>query len=294
MPRPRIDRGKLFRFLALNYPKKRIKKEMKIGEATYWRAKKEFDNLSDEEKETIRSMATQEEKAKEKFIDYEFVQLWVARMKNKPIKSWKRRFRDARKIWLLLQKKNPKNWTGDDYNLRAKPQILKTCETDYGYAIAIRSLRPDLEDDIPAKKPDPKFDWKYIYERIMSQDKLETYLEVGSFKHQLLKRLHLTLGCREGSTGVGGILGLEWDRINWRKRTIDVFEGKTGGGFYWLDCPLDLFGDRTFEMLQEFWIQQGKPTSGRIFEDIGYDKGGKQRLNGEEYLTDIYKETLRQ
>ena len=293
MARPSFERDEIFRYLVSEYVgKEEIKKKTGVSERTYWRVKREFDLLDDTAKLSIRKVAEAELRSKwikSKFVDYKFVQHWIALMKSDKIKLWKRRFNACRRIWKILQKKNPEKWTSDDYKLRVKPQILKTNETDYGYAIAIRSLRPDLED-IPAKKPQPKYDWKYVYARIMEQNKLETFIKIGGFKHELLKRLHVILGCREGTTGIGGILGLEWERINWRNKTIDVFEGKTGGGFYWLNCPLDLFGDRAFEMLHEYWIQQGKPTSGKIFGDIAYDKGGRDRLNGGEYLTDIYKE----
>ena len=294
MARPRFERDEIFRHLVSEYVgKEEIKKKTGISEATYWRVKREFDLLDDVTRLSIRKTSEAELRSrwiKSKFIDYKFVQHWIALMKSDKIKSWKRRFNACRRIWKILQKKNPENWTSDDYKLKVKPQILKTCETDYDYAIAIRSLRPDLEKDIPAKKPQPKYDWKYAYARIMEQNKLETFIKIGGFKHELLKRLHLTLGCREGSKGIGGILGLEWNRINWRNKTIDVFEGKTGGGFYWLNCPLDLFGDRTFEMLRQYWIDQGKPTMGKIFGDIKYHR--RKRQEGE-FLTEIYEESAK-
>lgn len=290
MPRPKIDRGNALRLFALNWNKKQIKKELKIGEATYWRIKREFDQLSGSAQIRIRELATEEEKAKEKFIDYEFVQRWVQRMKSgrKPIKTWRQRFNYCRKVWLILQKKNPENWTIDDIELRVLPEVRKLAKRGINqYLIALRSLRPDFKfpDEkgeilTTEKKPEPTFEWKNIYERIMEQRKLETFFKVGGFKKELKKRLHVTLGCREGTTGEGGILNLEWDRVHWKRKTIDVFEGKTGGGFYWRDCPLNLFGDRTFEMLEQYWMEQGKPTSGKIFEDTTYKD-----------LKDIYRET---
>ena len=289
MPRPKIDRGNALRLFALNWNKKQIKKELKIGEATYWRIKAEYERLSDVEKQKIRELATEEEKAKEKFIDYKFVQRWVQRMKSgrKPVTSWRSRFGSCKRIWLILQKKNPENWTIDDIELRVLPELRKRCKRSINhYLIALRSLRPDFKfpDEkgeilSTEKKPEPMFEWKGVYERIM-EGKLETFFKVGGFKKELIKRVHVTEGSREGSTGEGGILNNEWNRVHWKKKTIDVFESKTGGGFYWLDCPLDLFGERTFEMLREYWIQQGKPTSGKIFEDVTYED-----------LKEIYRET---
>lgn len=292
MPRPKINRKKTMRLFALNWNRKKIKKEMKIGEATYWRIKAEYDRLSEAEKAKIKNLATQEEKAKEKFVDYEYVQHWVTRMKSgtTQIKSWRQRFNACRRVWLILQKKNPQNWTIDDIQLRALPEIRKTAKSVNHFLIALRSLRPDFK--FPNKKGDilgthkksaPKIEWKYIYERLSQEEKLETFFKAGGNEAELVKRLHVTLGCREGTEGIGGILGIEWNRINWKNKTIDVYEGKTGGGFHWEGCPLNLFGERTFEMLQQYWNKQGRPTSGKIFEKMTY-------LHG---LRTIYKEAAK-
>ena len=304
MARPRFDREEIFRYLVSEYVgKEKIKKKTGISEATYWRIKREFDLLDDSTRLWIRKTSEAElmsKWVKSQFIDYEFVQRWIVRMKSgrKPIKSWKRRFNACRRIWLILQKKNPQNWTLDDIELRVLPELRKTAKKSInGYLIALRSLRPDFkfpdekgETLLTEPKPEPTFEWKKIYERMMSQNKLETFLSHGGFKPELLKRLHVILGCREGTKGVGGILGLEWNRVNWAKATIDVYEGKTGGGFYWLDCPLILFENRTFEMLKQYWIEQGKPTSGKIFGDVKYSNG-KECDHKTLYLTDIYKES---
>ena len=295
--RPRVDRVSIFKMLALNWERKKIKKEGKISEATFWRIKAEYSRLSEGRKAEIKSVVLEEGKAKAKFEDYEFVQHWVVRMRSgtKSIKSWKKRFNACRRVWLLLQKKNPQNWTIEDIELRALPVLRERVPRAINhYLTALRSLRPDFKfPDITGevlgteRKPEPTFEWKKIYERIMEGEKLDLFLRAGGFKPELVKRLHVTLGCREGTTGEGGILGLEWNRVNWSKRTIDVYEGKTGGGFYWLDCPLDLFGDRAFEMLQQYWIEQGKPEEGKMFHDVSY---AKKKGNGGLYLTEIYEE----
>lgn len=275
MPRRKIDRGEALRLMALNWNKKQIKKKLKISERTYWRIKAQFDKLSPAEVQMIRELASEEEKVKAKFIDYEFVQRWVQRMRSgrKPIKSWKRRFNACRRVWLILQKKNPKNWTIEDIDLRVLPELRKTVKRSINYFIvALRSLRPDFkfpdekgEALSTDRKPEPTFEWKRIYDRIMGQNKLETFFKAGGFKKELIKRVHVVLGSREIS-----LLNLEWERVNWQKKTIDVYETKTGGGFYWMGCPLDLFGDHTFDMLKQYWEEQGKPTSGKIFGDIKY------------------------
>ena len=292
MPRAKKNRGKVFRLFALNWNKRKIKKELRLSERTYWRMKAEYDKLSKTEKQTIRDMATVEEKAKEKFIDYEFVQRWVALMKSDRIKSWHRRYNNCKRVWLILQKKNPENWTIDDIKLRVIPELRKTMKSIFEYLISIRSLRPDMK--LPDKKTGkvlstkrekakPSFHWKPIYERIVERG-VEDFFKLGnnSDREELLKRMHVTLGSREGRKGVGGILNAEWGRISWSKKTIDIFESKTGGGFYWLDCPLDLFGDTTYTMLRQYWLDRGKPKQGKIFD----------WCNGE-LLSDIYKRTAK-
>lgn len=278
--RPKIDRKAGFRLIALNKSRNEIKKALQISEATYWRIKRQWNELPNERQLKIRLRQEEEQVAKKTFIEYEYVQHWVTRMRSgvTQIKSWRQRFNACRKVWLILQKKNPQNWTLDDIQLRVLPEIRKKAKSVNHYLIALRSLRPDFK--FPNKKGDvlrthkksaPKIDWKYVYERLTQEEgKLEDFFKAEGFKAELLKRLHVTLGCREGSMGVGGILGIEWNRINWKNKTIDVFEGKTGGGFEWLNCPINLFGERTFEMLLQYWNKQGRPTSGKIFENMTY------------------------
>lgn len=296
MGRPRIDRVSVFKMLALKWDRKKIKKEGKISEATFWRVTAEYNGFSEDQKEGIKGLALEEGRAKAKFEDYEYVQNWVSRMKNgrKPIKSWRKRFNACRRVWLILQKKNPQNWSIEDIDLRVLPEIRKKAPRAINnYLVALRSLRPDFKfPDIKGeiltteKKPEPSFEWKNIYDRIMKGEQVELFLRAGGFLPELVKRLHVAIGCREG-TKEGGILGLEWNRINWDKKTIDVFEGKTGGGFYWIDCSLDLFGDTAFNMLEKYWEEQGKPKTGLIFSNVCYSDERKADFS----LTGIYEES---
>ena len=277
--RKMIDRSPIFRMLALNWDKRKIKRETKVSERTYWLVKAEWDKLSEAEREEIKRSATEEEKAKARFEDYELVQKWVVRMESERIKSRRGRLNLCRKIWLILQKKNPENWTIDDIKLRAIPELRKTTKSVFNYLIAVRSLRPDFKfpdekgETLSTKREKGKisFAWKYIYQRIVQEGLVQKFFESARIdsenplRDEGLVRTHVTLGCREGSRGEGGVLGLEWEKINWKAKTIDVYEGKTGGGFYWLDCPLDLFGDTCFNLLEEYWVQCGKPREGKIY-----------------------------
>jgi len=77
--------------------------------------------------------------------------------------------------------------------------------------------------------------------------------------------LGVVVGGRPGNEDAS-MLGSDWEQVNWQKRTINIYEPKTGGGTWWLNCPLDLFGDVCFELLRELHQKQGSPKKGRIFQ----------------------------
>lgn len=156
----------------------------------------------------------------------------------------------------------PVKWTREII----KPYIdKKAAEVSKGTAnerlIAIRNLLPKRfmkSGETPfspkAYKPEP-------HEMIKQYDIFTAevngalkYMEnQGQWYIAGVHRLHVTLGCREGSifherdvsnrsNGRGGLLGLIWKNLDWRSQTIDVFEGKTKGGIVWQGCPLDILG----------------------------------------------------
>jgi hypothetical protein len=97
-------------------------------------------------------------------------------------------------------------------------------------------------------------------------------------RDEALVRNHVEWGCREGYEGykrwrrgevpeteIGGIFGVRWESIDWENAKIDIYETKTQGGITWIDCPMRLFGDTAYNKLKEYWEQQGKPQTGRIF-----------------------------
>ena len=287
--------------LALNWDKKKIKREAKISERTYWMIVNEFNQFSEAEKEEIKRLATEEEKAKAKFEDYEVVQKWMLEMEADRIRSRHQRVGCCRRTWLILNKKNPLNWHWkEDIKFKAIPVLRKGRKSIFQYFIAWRSFSrsapkdsklAELKEKLSTKREKGKISiaWKHVYQNIVQQGLVHKFFEsaridsANPLQDESLVRTHVTLGCREGSRlgteigigkqdeeFIGGILGLRWEKINWKTKTIDVYETKTGGGFYWLDCPLDLLGDTCFNMLQEYWIQCGKPKEGRIYP-INYD-----------------------
>jgi hypothetical protein len=283
MGRRQLNRKTVFGLLSLNWDKKKIKKECKISERTYFRILEQYKALPQEEKDKIRREASKEEDAKAQFEDYSFVQRWIQTMQSERVKSWRERLAQCRRIWVILQKKNPENWTVDDIKLRAIPELRKKARSVFTYLVSVRSLRPDFKPKISTKREKYAVNqaWKVKFEKLNENGRqlLKVFLATGNLQAQTLKHTHITLGCREGEKNyklckrgeikeeqIGGLLGLRWEKVNWNSRRTDVFESKTGGGFEWLDCPLDLFGDTCFNLLMQYWEQKGKPASGRIFD----------------------------
>jgi len=289
MPRKKIDRTEIFKLLALDYSKRYIKQTLGISDRTYWRVLKEWESLSEEERKKFIKEVIEEEKAKQHFEDYPLVQKWIQTMKSERIKSWRVRLKACEKIWKLLDRKKPDNWTVEDIKLKVIPKLREGRKSIYHFLIALRSFRPDFKESLKTKreKAPINLDWRYAYKHIVQKGLTQQFFTVikehpqikGNpileLESELIPRLHVTLGCREGSQTKGGILHVEWERVDWYNKTIDVYESKTGGGFYWLGCPLDLFGDKTFEMLKQWHDYCGNPKQGLIFPNLKYLKDKK-------------------
>lgn len=294
MPRAKQEREPIFKLFALNWEKKTIKATTGLSERAFFMVKAEYEALSDEEKRRIHELATCEEKAKARIEDYEIVQKWVAMMKSERLKSWSDRVRNINRVWEILDKKNPANWTYDDIKLKAIPELRKgkrgkPLKSIFGYLIAIRSLRPDFkigEKVIKTKGEKGKinFEWRVAFKEIVRNNLMSEYFEAAKegasdpLLAETLVRNHVEWGSREGYKGyerwaanevdetqIGGLLGTRWENIDWVDATISIYETKTGGGTTWEGCPMKLFGDTAYNMLQQLWERQGKPKQGRIF-----------------------------
>ena len=230
----------------------------------------------------MRRNALKEEDAKAQFTEYPMVQKWVQIMQSERIKGYRGRLSMCEKAWLILQKKNPENWTIDDIKLRVVPELRTRMKSIFAYLVAIRSLRPDFKPKISTKreKAPVNTEWKPKFEKLNENNRqlLQTFLNAGNLEAQTLKNVQIALGCREGrgnysewkagrvtEENIGGVLGLRWNKVNWNNKSIDVYESKTGGGFDWTDCPVDLFGDTAPQLLRQYWESVGKPETGRIF-----------------------------
>lgn len=289
MPRPRRNRNLIFKGFALNWNKRKIKREFHISERTYFRVKDAWEKLAQEDRDRIIREATQEEKAKAKLEDYEYVQRWIALMKSERLRSWKSRLNLCTKVWEILNRKNPEHWTYDDIKLKVIPTLRKGRKSIFTYLVAIRSIRPDFKHGLKAiktkgEKPKINFAWRIAFKQIVRKQLLQEYFKASTIqseyplRDEALVRCHVEWGCREGKSGfiryrkgevseteIGGILGVRWEDIDWEAATISIYETKTGGGIKWLDCPMKLFGDSAYNMLKQYWLKEGKPQSGRIF-----------------------------
>jgi integrase len=85
---------------------------------------------------------------------------------------------------------------------------------------------------------------------------------------QAAYRSQINMGCREGNLGNMGIVGLLWEDINFVSKRCSIREkGHRGNALErWNNVPLDLFSFlHGWDWLLKFWIQQGKPTIGKVF-----------------------------
>jgi len=128
MVRPRIDRANIFKMLALGWDKKKVLKEGKISERSYFNILNEFQGLSEEERQKITELAREE--FSERIFDKRYwfdkrtktsqipeLQKWydVLMLRDIPFKEAKKRITHFRNICLGY-------WGGTNYT--KKRQII--------------------------------------------------------------------------------------------------------------------------------------------------------------------------
>jgi len=84
---------------------------------------------------------------------------------------------------------------------------------------------------------------------------------------KFILKLHVTVGCREGRYGKYGLNGLQWSKIDWERKTIDVYESKTKGGTVWKGVYLELFFPNFMEELR-YWHERRVNDSDYILESL--------------------------
>lgn len=180
-------------------------------------------------------------------------------------------------IFIDLGRIPPSRWTYPQ--VKSYLDHLPKKDSSFSKCVMIRNLLPQ-EFGKGGKHPILTDQYKKsINERVKTYDLFTDEVEQvltnirnqGFWYVELLHRLHLILGCREGTVtherdmhrnenGKGGLLGLLWKNVNWKDRTIDVFEGKVKGGILWRSCPLDNFGWDIVPTLQKLRTYKGEFT----------------------------------
>lgn len=93
---------------------------------------------------------------------------------------------------------------------------------------------------------------------------------------KLYLKLHVTTGAREGTGAIepSSMWGLRWDNINWKERTIRIWESKTKKEWR---GRLDLFFPELPNELYELWVKLGRPE-GYIWKTLGFTKSGFDKM----------------
>ena len=101
----------------------------------------------------------------------------------------------------------------------------------------------------------------------------------GLIFHATILKLHVALGCREGSKDhKSGICGISWDRFKENFSLVDLYEVKVKKGIWWRNCPTDLIFPELPSELNQIWHERGKPKTGKLI------------VNHYQELLNIYKE----
>ena len=219
----------------------------------------------------------------EHFEDIPELETFIEREKAKGVNDTtrERRVRQIKRIWewvrenpKLARLQRPILWDIEVVRfVLAKLSDMKISR--YGYIDAFRQFFKSLGKHDLVKNPLLRARSKEMRapgKKEMRREALYTEefnqaLEDEPLKTRTLLWIGVTVGGRPGSKPPfdSGLLGLSWDQVNWKKRTINAYESKTGGGTWWTGCPLDLFSDQSFDLLRELWKDQGAPEKGRIF-----------------------------
>lgn len=215
--------------------------------------------------------------------DYETVQNYILRARRDGLKKYVVMIQNARRCWTALGYKDPSNWSADEvcnFLTTLKPVAQS------GMLDAVRQVAPQLAD-----KRSPQSIKTGRFREKIGRRKKDIFGKEVEMIHEALRPfqyyktifdLHITLGCREGSSdSTSGLSGLSWDKFKDGFKRVDVFESKVRAGITWSDCPVDLFFSDLPDRLRAIWEERGKPTSDKVI------RGGYKEIG------DIYKEIRR-
>ena len=217
----------------------------------------------------------------EHFDDIPEIQSFIEREQAKGVKNFKPKLSRLKRIWTwvrenpkLARQQRPILWDIQVVKF-ALARLTEIGISRYGYIQSLRHFfdscgKHDLVKNplLRARSKELRAPGKKEHRREeLYPEEFKKALEDEPLKVKTLLWTGVTVGGRPGTRPPyeSGLLGLSWDQVNWKERTVNVYESKTGGGIWWIRCPLDLFSDQSFELLRELWKDQGAPEKGRIF-----------------------------
>ena len=193
-----------------------------------------------------------------------------------------------RRVWKLMDKTDPHTWTYTELMKRIETQYSKhinekdqkVFEKPAAVLHLLGALNTVFKGIIPenfsADLSRPKGELKdfFTFEEFnLFIEACEGIAELSKVGWQALFKSQVNGGFREGTNGRNGILGLLWENITFCTKRCKAVEkgGRGNASRVWENVPLDLFPWlHGWESLMQFWEEQGKPTSGRVFK-ISYD-----------------------
>lgn len=214
--------------------------------------------------------------------DYDTVQTYIRKAKRFKLKKYKVFLKLSENCWRFLKYKDPERWTADE--VISFLNSLKGGANQSTHLDAIRQVSPQIRDDrSPHYIPTGPYREKVgIRKKDLFGEEVNLIIQalkgLGLSFHEIIFKLHITLGAREGKDGKSGITGLAWDRFKKAFTKCDLYESKVRGGIWSRNCPLNIFFSELPKELKALWIKRGKPITEKLI------------LNGYSELTQIYKE----
>lgn len=191
--------------------------------------------------------------------------------------------KNLRFVWELMNQTDPHTWQFENLieRLRTKyPMVVNEKDQKVyehpaqvlAYLGAVNTvfkgiIPENFSADLSRKKGELKdyltFDefWTFITQ-------CQTTPELNVIGWRTLFCAQINGGFREGTQGKNGILGLQWENINFQTKRCRAHEkgGRGNASRVWENIPLDLFPwIHGWDRLLEYWTLLGKPTAGRVF-----------------------------
>lgn len=196
---------------------------------------------------------------------------------------------NLRKVWELMGKTDPHTWNQTSILSKVEtiiPKVLKENGSEqFSKPAAVKALlspistmfqgilQPNWSANLCIHKAGELKDYLRFHE-------METFLahlvdteSLSLEGWQTIFRSGVNMGCREGTNGNTGILGLLWEDIDFQTMRCSLREkGHRGNaGERWEGVPLNMFPWlNNKQWFLAYWKQQGCPRKGKVFK-IGYN-----------------------